>query len=88
MVTRASILEHVIEPQQGTLRSDLAKFILTLDFPASDRARYSFLAEKAQEGLLTPEEKIELDDFLNVNDFLTIVQAKARTSLTRVTGSE
>ena len=88
MVTRASILEHVIEPERGSLRLDLAQFLLTLDFPAVDRARYSALAEKAQEGALSPEEKIELDDFLNVNDFLAIVQAKARTSLIRGNGGE
>jgi hypothetical protein len=85
MITRSTILQHVIEPEQGNLRSDLAEFIRSLDFAPSDQARYAQLAERAQSGGLTLEEKTELDDFLNVNDFLTIVQAKARTSLAQHT---
>ncbi|MGN6370236.1 MAG: hypothetical protein ACTHN5_18420 [Phycisphaerae bacterium] len=81
MVSRSSILEHVIEPEKGNLSADLARYLLTLNFPRSDQERYEALAEKAQLGVLTPEEKSDLDDFLNVNDFLTIIQAKARASL-------
>ena len=35
----------------------------------------------AQEGALTAAEQFELDEYLDVNDFLTIVQSKGRTSL-------
>ena len=63
------------------MKAELATYLLTLDFPRADHARYEKLAEKAQTATLTDEEKAELDDFLNVNDFLTIVQAKARASL-------
>ena len=81
MASRTSILEHVIEPERPGLAQDLARYVLSLGFPPSDQARYGELAERAQEGALTPDEKAELDDFLSVNDFLTIVQAKARISL-------
>jgi len=81
MVNRSSILEHVIEPERGNLSSELAKYLLTLNFPQSDQTRYEWLSQRAQTGGLTAEEKAELDDFLNVNDFLTIIQAKARASL-------
>ena len=81
MATRASILEHVIDPARGDLSAELARYILTLDFPAADQARYGELAQKAQDGSLSAEERAELEDFLNVNDFLTIVQSKARASL-------
>jgi hypothetical protein len=81
MVSRSSILEHVIEPERGSLSAEFARYLLTLDFPRSDQDRYAVLAGKAQSGILTPEEKAELDEFLNVNDFLTIIQAKARASL-------
>jgi hypothetical protein len=56
---------------------------LTLDFPQCDHDRYQELSEKAQEGTLSGEEKVELEEFLNVNDFLATVQAKARKSLTK-----
>lgn len=81
MAGRSSILEHVIDPKRGDLSADLARYILTLDFPKADHLRYAELAEKAQQGALSELERAELEDFLNVNDFLAIVQAKAKASL-------
>jgi hypothetical protein len=81
MVTRSTILEKVIQPSRGNLSAELARYLLTLDFPEADHARYQQLAEKAQSGTLTEQEIAELDDFLSVNDFLTIIQAKAQSSL-------
>lgn len=81
MPSRTTLLEHVLAPGRADLSEDLSRYLLTLDFPAADHARYAELAEKAQNGDLSPEEAAELDDFLDVNDFLTIVQAKARASL-------
>ena len=81
MATRASILELVIDPARGDLSAELARHILSLDFPAADQARYAELAARAQAGTLSAEERAELDDFLNVGDFLTILQSKARASL-------
>jgi len=81
MITRSTILEHVIDPRRGDLPTELAQYILSLDFPPTDHARYAELAARAQEGRLSPEQQADLDDFLNVNDFLTIVRAKARASL-------
>jgi hypothetical protein len=85
--TRANILEHVIMPKNGDLSADLARYILSLDFPETDQARFQHLSGKAQEGTLTDEERAELDEFLNVNDFLTIVQSKARASLAKHSSS-
>ena len=81
MVSHSTILDHVIAPNHGDLAEEVARYLLTLDFPASDQARYALLSEKAQAGALTESERAELDDYLHVNDFLTIVQAKARASL-------
>lgn len=80
MVTNAAILERVIEPAQGNLAPELARYILKLDFPPSDHERYAMLADKAQEGL-NPKEQAELDDYLSVNAFLAVIQSKARHSL-------
>jgi hypothetical protein len=81
MANRASILESVIGQTKGEMSAELARYILALDFPAAEQARYAELAGKAQEGRLTEDERAELEDFLNVNDFLTIVQSKARVAL-------
>ena len=83
MSSVASILEQVIDPSAGTLGAELARYILSLDFPAAGQARYAALTSKAQDGILAPEERAELEDFLSVNDFLMIVQSKARASLAK-----
>jgi hypothetical protein len=81
MANRASILESVIGQAKGEMSPDLARYLLSLDIPAADQARYVELAGKAQAGALSDEERAEIEDFLNVNDFLTIVQSKARAAL-------
>jgi hypothetical protein len=83
-IARTALLEHVIEPKRGSLPPELARHILTWDFPREDHARYEQLSEKAQEWTLSEDERMELDDFLNVSDFLAIIQTKARTSLKRL----
>lgn len=81
MDRQSAILQRVIGPERGTLAPDLARYVLTLRFAPADQARYAHLAQRAQEGTISAEELTELDEYLNVNDFLTIVQSKARTSL-------
>ncbi len=79
----SSILGRVIQPDKGDLPPDLAKYVLTLDFPETDHQRIAELSEKAQQGTLSAQEQAELDGFLHVNDFLMIIQSKARLSLGR-----
>lgn len=84
MPIRVTILESVIGHTKGPMSLELAHYLLSLDFPPFAQARYAQLAVKAQVGSLTDEERAELDDFLNVNDFLTITQPKSRTVLRSV----
>lgn len=84
MPIRVTILESVIGHTKGPMSRELAHYLLSLDFPPFAQARYAQLAVKAQVGSLTDEERAELDDFLNVNDFLTITQPKSRTVLRSV----
>jgi len=44
--------------------------------------RYLELSGKAQQGTLTTAERLELDEYLDVDDLLMMFQAKARASLT------
>jgi hypothetical protein len=81
MVVRASILERIMEPGRGGFSQEFAREVLKFGFPPADHARYRELSEKAQTESLTEEEGAELDDYLNVNDFLTILKAKAEASL-------
>ena len=79
----SAILTRVIDPEHGTMSPEVAQFFLGLDFAPLDHQRMAELSSTAQEGTLTPEEEAELDGLLNINDFLAIVQSKARRSLAR-----
>jgi hypothetical protein len=76
-----SILERIIEPQQGGFSQEHARYVLTLDFSPAEQARYAELAQKVQHGSLSTQEEAELDEFLAANSLVTILQSKARVSL-------
>lgn len=81
MLSDPAILERVIDPKRGNFPAALAKQVLKFAFPAKDRRRYEKLSYKAQSGKLTAAEQAELEDYLNVNDLLMILKAKAGASL-------
>ncbi|HZL37689.1 MAG TPA: hypothetical protein VFC78_20395 [Tepidisphaeraceae bacterium] len=81
MLADVAILDRVLNSQRGNLSPELARHILSLDFPPVDHARYAALSDKAQAGTLAPSERAELEDYLNVNDLLLIMKAKAQASL-------
>jgi hypothetical protein len=83
MTTRTNLLEHVINHSPFDVSDELARYLLSFSFPASDQARFDHLSEKAQAGTLSEEERAELEEFLDTNDFLAIVQAKARAALAK-----
>ncbi len=76
-----NIFESIIQPESGTLSPEHAKYILTLDFSPAQHALYEELSAKANEGLLTDEERFDLDQLLTANTMLAILQSKARVSL-------
>jgi hypothetical protein len=81
MLSDPAILERVIGSKHGDFPIDLARQVLKFAFPAKDRARYEKLSYKAQDGNLTTSERSQLEDYLNVNDLLMILKAKAEASL-------
>jgi uncharacterized FlgJ-related protein len=54
---------------------------LRLKFEAIDQDRVNVLSSKAQEGLLSTNERAELEEYIRVGDLLAMLQSKARASL-------
>jgi hypothetical protein len=79
--TDETIFERVIDPSDGTMPPEAARYILSLDFPPADHARMDELSVRAQEGRLTADEETELDDYLHVGHVMALMQSKARRSL-------
>lgn len=82
--TEAAILSRVIRPRHGTWSKAAAESILRFDFPASDVRRMNNLAAKAREGVLSPDEEAELENYREVGRLLELLQSKARLSLKRL----
>jgi hypothetical protein len=52
-----------------------------LRFADEQATHYTSLAEKSQDGTLSPKEREELDAFVTSNTLLMILKSKARRSL-------
>jgi hypothetical protein len=72
---------RLIDPDKHDLGPEAARSILRLDFPARDHRRMKRLSAKASAGTLTPDDRVELEEYLRVADLLALLQAKARKSL-------
>jgi uncharacterized protein YnzC (UPF0291/DUF896 family) len=78
---RHTILERLAGLNEGPLPPEAARFFQNLSFNEQDLARIDELSEKANEGLLTPDEREELSLYVLLNDFLAILHSKARAAL-------
>ena len=70
-----------MDSTRGNFPPDVARAVLKFAFPPKDRARYEKLSYKAQDGTLTEKERAQLEDYVNVNDLLIVLKAKAEASL-------
>ena len=76
-----TLLDSIIEPFAECLTIDAAKKIVALRADAVTQARVDELADKANLGTLTSEERAEYDQYLATFHFVTIMQARARRLL-------
>ena len=76
-----SILGRVLEPITNCLTPDVAAKLVAVRADAETQARVDGLAEKANEGTLSAEERAEYDRYRDAFHFVTVLQAKARKFL-------
>ena len=62
---------------------EVARYLLSIKFPAADEDRVNELSAKARAGTLTDTEIQELDSYLHVGSLLAVMQSKARQILRR-----
>ena len=83
MSTAAIHLDRLLEPLAASLSPDVAARIADLRADEAMQSRIDYLAERANEGLLTPEERDEYAGYLHAIDVIAVLQAKARALLRR-----
>jgi hypothetical protein len=78
-----NILEQLFGPLAESLSPEAAEQVLQFRIDPAVRFRIADLAEKANEGLLTDDERAEYLSFIETMDLVSILQAKVRDALAR-----
>ena len=76
-----SVLDRMLDPLSRCLDTESARRVAELRMDPSVQARVDVLAERANEGLLTPEERAEYEAYINADDFIAILKLKAQRYL-------
>jgi len=80
-MSTATILDRFFDPVTEAFTPELAQKIINLCPDPEWEAYVSILRCKANEGILTPEEKIEYQDFVEALDLISNFQAKSHRFL-------
>jgi hypothetical protein len=78
--SEVTILARILGNEQGHFPAEIARYVLTLGFSDSDKARMHDLAVRNQDDALSPAEKEELFAYAKAGTLLSIVKSKARRS--------
>lgn len=77
-------MESMLASVADTLDVNALKALVEMRSPAEAAERMDWLAERANEGLLTEEERHEYHSAISFGNFLGLLQSKARLKLKSV----
>jgi hypothetical protein len=77
----SAVLDEMLEPVGRSLGPETARAIVALRANDRVQARVEALAQKCNEGILTPEEQAEYEACVQASTLIGILQAKARRAL-------
>jgi hypothetical protein len=81
MATVSNYLDRCFDPLISVMTTDQARQILEIQPDPQLVARVKHLAEKADAGTITVEERDEYKHFVDAGDIISLLKAKARRSL-------
>jgi hypothetical protein len=81
MADVATPLDGLFEPFSRCLDEESARRVAEFRVDAAVQARVDLLAERANDGVLSDEERTEYEAFINAADFISILKLKARRHL-------
>ncbi len=81
VTTSPPLLEGLAESVAACLDSSSLRAMASLQLDPITQERLDALAEKANEGQLTPDERAEYQGFIGISEFLGLAQLRARTRL-------
>ena len=80
-LTEADILGHVIAPMTANLPPEAARALLSFSFDRPTTNRIRHLLRRNNHGNITADERIDLEKYLRVGQFLDLLHAKAKSPL-------
>jgi hypothetical protein len=87
MVNNNSTIDRLMEPVGQCLSPEVARRIVALRADDELQARVDELAEKANAGTLSDEERSDYEQYVSFSQFVTLLQIKARNLLDRTPGA-
>jgi hypothetical protein len=80
-MSAATLLDQFLDPLSRCLDAESARRVVALGVAAPVQERVAILAERANEGLLSDEERAEYEALINAADFISILKLKASSQL-------
>ncbi|MGA3186552.1 MAG: hypothetical protein ABSF22_05515 [Bryobacteraceae bacterium] len=77
----ATVLDELLDPLTRCLDAESAQRLVALRIPSPVQETIESLAERANEGLLSDEERGAYDALINAADFVSILQLKVRSQI-------
>jgi hypothetical protein len=74
----ASALDELLEPLSRCLDAESARRLATLRIPSQVQEKMDRFAARANEGLLSEEERAAYEALINAADFVSILKVKAQ----------
>lgn len=81
-----SAMDKLLDQLSGCLNPEAARRVVELKIDAETQARVAALGEKANEGLISPEELEEYKSYVEIGDVITILKLKAKKLLASTNG--
>lgn len=80
-MSAASGLDGLLEPLSRCLDAESARRVVELQVAKPFQERIDMLAERANDGTLSDDERLEYEALINAADFISILKLKARQHL-------
>jgi hypothetical protein len=80
-------LAKILDPVAQCFTPEVAQRVAELRADPAVQARIEELAEKCNEGTITPEEMAEYDAYIQAMDVVAVLQKKARTLIVQTPAS-
>jgi uncharacterized protein YnzC (UPF0291/DUF896 family) len=82
-LSEADILNEMVSLDAGMILPEGARALLALQFTPKAISRMNELAEKNRLDAISSLEKEEMEKYMRVGNFLSVIKAKARLSLSK-----